>query len=347
MADELSSELVHLTVEARAHGWRTDHYLCRLYPNYSRALFQRSITQGNVTVNGLPTKAGRRLRVNDQVAVRLPEIPDSTLPAENIPLNIVFEDDAIIVINKPPDMIVHPGKGNYHGTLAGALQYHFDQLSDVAGKLRPGVVHRLDRDTSGVLVVAKDNQVHHRLSGQFERREVKKQYRALVWKKPEFDSDYIETHMRVHRKQREKMTVCEPGNNAREASTFYEVLERFDGFAYVALHPKTGRTHQLRVHMQHIGHSIVADRLYGGGARLRLTDVQKGRRAQPNAPIEGEDAADRSLRQTFIHRQALHAFRLRFRHPQSDEPMEFEASLPDDFQAALDALRKHAQEKLP
>jgi 23S rRNA pseudouridine1911/1915/1917 synthase len=328
---ELSSEPVLLTVEARAHGWRLDHYLCRLFPNYSRGLFQSAINQEAVLVNNLAVKPSRRLRVNDRVSVKLPEQPDSRLPPEDIPLDVLYEDSSLIVLNKPPDMIVHPGKGNYRGTLAGALQFHFDQLSDLAGSLRPGIVHRLDRDTSGVLVVAKDNQVHHRLSAQFERRDVRKEYLALVWRHLEFESDFIETYVRVHPKHREKMLVCEPGGNARQASTFYEVIERFhptpaSKFTYVRLLPKTGRTHQLRVHMQHIGHPIVADRMYGGRSMLNRSDLE------PNIPEE-EDAV-------LIPRQALHAHRLSFNHPETGKPLTFEAPLPADFQETLEALRR-------
>jgi 23S rRNA pseudouridine1911/1915/1917 synthase len=318
---------IELTVESRAHGWRVDHYLSRLFPNYSRALFQKAIEQQAILVNGIPVKRARRLRVNDRLYVRLPQLPDNSLPPEEIPLDILFEDEAIVVLNKPAGLIVHPGKGNYRGTLAGALQFHFDRLSDVAGRLRPGIVHRLDRDTSGVLVVAKDNQVHDRLSRQFESREVSKEYRAIVCGRVELDSDYIETHMRVHPKQREKMSVCGPGGNAREASTFYEVLERFDDFTYVRLRPKTGRTHQLRVHMRHLGHAILGDRLYGGRPMLRRRD------------ITGRDDSAACSTDLLIDRQALHAFRLRFRHPRSGQPQEFEAPLPQDFQATLDALR--------
>jgi len=318
---------IELTVESRAHGWRVDHYLSRLFPNYSRALFQKAIEQQAILVNGIPVKRARRLRVNDRLCVRLPQLPDSSLPPEEIPLDVLHEDDAIVVLNKPAGLIVHPGKGNYRGTLAGALQFHFDRLSDVAGRLRPGIVHRLDRDTSGVLVVAKDNQVHDRLSRQFESREVSKEYRAIVSGSVELDSDYIETHLRVHPKQREKMTVCGPGGNAREASTFYEVLERFDDFTYLRLRPKTGRTHQLRVHLQFLGHAILGDRLYGGMPMLRRGDITRG-----------EDSADGSS-DLLIDRQALHAFRLGFRHPRSGQPQEFEAPLPQDFQATLDALR--------
>ena len=174
------SEPVSVTVEARAHGWRVDHYLARLYPNYSRELFRKAIEQSAVQLNGLPVKAARRLRVNDRLSIRLPELPDNTLQPEDLPIQVVYEDDALAVINKPADMVTHPGKGNFKGTLAAAVQFHFDQLSTVAGQLRPGIVHRLDRDTTGVIIIAKDNSVHSRLSSQFEQREVKKEYRAIV-----------------------------------------------------------------------------------------------------------------------------------------------------------------------
>ncbi len=332
MSDELSAQPIVVTVEARAHGWRVDHYLCRLYPNYSRVLFQRAIAQQAVLVNGLPVKMSRRLRVNDLVSVRLPELPDQSLPAENIPLDVVFEDEHLVLINKPAGMIVHPGKGNYGGTLAAALQFHFDRLSDVAGQFRPGIVHRLDRDTSGLLVVAKDNQVHQRLSAQFERREVRKEYRAITWGVMQRDSDFIETHVRVHPKQREKMIVCEADGRAREAVTFYEVLERFYDFTYLRLFPKTGRTHQLRVHMQHLGHAIVADALYGGRASLARSYLSPaGRSLLRELPAAADDL--------LISRQALHAYRIEFRHPVSNELLEFEAPLPADFAATLAALR--------
>ncbi len=332
MSDELSAQPIVVTVEARAHGWRVDHYLCRLYPNYSRVLFQRAIAQQVVLVNGLPVKMSRRLRVNDLVSVRLPELPDQSLPAENIPLDVVFEDEHLVLINKPAGMIVHPGKGNYGGTLAAALQFHFDRLSDVAGQFRPGIVHRLDRDTSGLLVVAKDNQVHQRLSAQFERREVRKEYRAITWGVMQRDSDFIETHVRVHPKQREKMIVCEADGRAREAVTYYEVLERFYDFTYLRLFPKTGRTHQLRVHMQHLGHAIVADALYGGRASLARSYLSPaGRSLLRELPAAADDL--------LISRQALHAYRIEFRHPVSNELLEFEAPLPADFAATLAALR--------
>src|SRR5258708_2062011 len=175
MSEGLSAQPVVVTVEARAHGWRVDHFLTRLYPNYSRALFQKAIEQGTILVNGLAVKASRRLRVNDLLSVRLPEQADQTLPPEDLPLDIVYEDESLVVINKAAGMITHPGKANYRGTLAGALQFHFDSLSDLAGKLRPGIVHRLDRDTTRFVVLAPDKQNPQPFSRPFVRpREAQK-----------------------------------------------------------------------------------------------------------------------------------------------------------------------------
>lgn len=347
----LSSEPVRLIVEARAHGWRVDHYLSRLFPNYSRALFQRAIEQKSVLLNGLAAKTSKRLRVNDVLDVRLPELPDSSLPPEDIPLEVVFEDNAIVLINKPANMITHPGKGHYRGTLAGALQFHFDQLSNVAGQLRPGIVHRLDKDTTGVIVIAKNNQVHSRLSEQFEARTTVKEYRAIVWGELTNDTGIIDTFIHINPKAREKMQVCEPGGNARQAVTNYEVLERFAGFTYVRLLPKTGRTHQLRVHMAHLGHPIVADDLYGGCKCLRVADIDGtveqaeretllSRKSEAAAKKSGFDSVIDTLPDVLIRRQALHAFRLSFSHPESGIPRTFEAPLHADMQAVLETLRK-------
>jgi 23S rRNA pseudouridine1911/1915/1917 synthase len=353
----LSNKSVRVIVEARAHGWRVDHYLSRLFPNYSRALFQRAIEQGSVLVNALPVKASRRLRVNDCLDVRLPELPDSSLPPENIPLDILFEDDSLVVLNKPANMITHPGKGHYRGTLAGALQFHFDQLSNVAGQLRPGIVHRLDKDTSGVIVIAKNNQVHFRLSEQFESRTVHKEYRAIVWGELPRDRGVIDTFVRVNPKAREKMQVCEPGSNARQAVTHFEVVERFPGFTHVRLLPQTGRTHQIRVHLSHLGHPIVADDLYGGCKALRVADVDGSsnqaeresllsRKAEAAAKRAGLDSAVDALPHVLIRRQALHAFRLSFQHPENGMPLTIEAPWPSDFQATLNALQTFTAPKV-
>jgi len=344
--DSLSSEPISLIVEARSHGWRVDHFLSRTFANYSRALLQKSIEQQGVLVNGLPCKISKRLRVNDVVSVRLPQLPDETLPPEDIPIEILHEDDAMIVINKHAGMIVHPGKGNYRGTLAGALQFHFDKLSNVAGKLRPGIVHRLDRDTTGIIIVAKDNQVHHRLSEQFEHRLVKKTYLAVVHGDVDRDSDFIETHMRIHPGNRQKMCVCEPGGNARQASTYYEVLERFGDYSLVQLFPKTGRTHQLRVHMKHIGYPIVADKLYGGQSPVELFESED---TSSSADTSEEEILDVETQESSPHesvpisRHALHAWKLEVNHPLTGTRLHFEAPVPDDMQNLITLLRQNKE----
>ena len=304
---------IRVTVESRAHGWRLDHYLVRLYPNFSRSQFQSSIAAEAVTGNGLPAKASRRLRVNDVVELSLPEDAAPRVEPEDLPLSVIYEDEHLVAIDKPADMIVHPGRGQTTGTLVAALQFHFDSLSDVGGTLRPGIVHRLDRDTTGVIVVAKNNQVHHKLSRQFELREVTKRYHAICWGRLELDSDYIETHVGVSRRNREKMRVVPAGGKSRHAETFYEVIERFDRTSYLRLSPRTGRTHQLRVHMAHLNHPILADRLYGG-------DRPEGRELP-------------------IRRQALHARSLEVTHPVTGKAIRFEAPLPEDFCQVLECLR--------
>ena len=341
--DSLSSEPITLIVEARSHGWRVDHFLSRTFANYSRALLQKSIEQQGVLVNGLPCKISKRLRVNDLVSVRLPQLPDETLPPENIPIEILYEDQALVVVNKHAGMIVHPGKGNYRGTLAGALQFHFDSLSSIAGKLRPGIVHRLDRDTTGVIIIAKDNQVHHRLSEQFENRVVKKTYLAVVHGDVGRDSDYIETFTRVHSGNRQKMCVCDPGGNAREAITYYEIDERFGDYTVVRLFPKTGRTHQLRVHMRHIGHPIVADALYGGQTPDELFSAENADSSHVDDIEETDQPATPSEDSSPISRQALHAWKLEINHPLTGERLIFEAPLPDDMRNLISTLRNRQQ----
>ncbi|MCA9037957.1 MAG: RluA family pseudouridine synthase [Planctomycetaceae bacterium] len=328
-------EPLALTVEARAHGWRLDHYLSRLFANHSRAQLQKGIEAGSIKLNGLATRPSRRLRVNDRIWVQLPDAEESHIPPEDIPLDVLFEDDYLVVLNKAANMIVHPGKGNYGGTLAGALQFHFNQLSDVAGRHRPGIVHRLDRDTSGVILVAKDNQIHQKLSSQFERREVKKEYRAIVRGVPELDSDYIRTHVCVHPRVREKMMVCPEGGNAREAVTFYKTGETFlNRFALMELHPATGRTHQLRIHMLHIGTPIVADKLYMGQSSFCKSQVLGD--GKTDGAVSSSAGSDEDV---LIARQALHAYRLTIRHPVSGKEVQFEAPFPPDFERTLHWLR--------
>ena len=321
-------ERVSITVEARAHGWRIDHYLSRLFPNHSRAALQRAISSEHIRLNGLAARSSRRLRVNDRIDVRLPDSDESRIRPENIPIDVLYEDDALVVVNKRPGMVVHPGRGTYSGTLAAALQFHFDTLSDAAGRYRPGIVHRLDRDTSGVILVARDNQVHQIIAKQFEQREVRKEYRAIVRGIPELVSDYIRTDVCTHHRVREKMMVCAPSGRSRQAVTFYRTSEELGSWALMDLHPHTGRTHQLRVHMLHIGTPIVADVLYTGQRNFTMADVT------------GRESDTRLL----LARQALHAFRLTIRHPVSGKEMQFEAPLPSDMQQTLDVLRTQSQQ---
>lgn len=324
---ELSSTPCEFQVKARMVGKRIDAYLASRYPDYSRSVIQKVIDAKAVLINGQVVKASYKVRLGDEIRVWLPELADDAPVPEEIPLEVVYEDEALTVVNKPPGMVVHPAKGHWTGTLVNALQFHYDNLSTLAGENRPGIVHRLDRDTTGLLVVAKDDLAHRRLALHFEQRTIHKEYLALVSGVPQRDSDYIERTIGFHPTNREKMAIRLPEDGGKEAVTFYEVLERFDGFAYVRCKPATGRTHQIRVHLTHIGHPIVADKAYSGRDRLTLGDL-----AGPDAPD-----ADAVL----IDRQALHAHRLRFPHPLTEKEIELTAPLPADMTRVLDALRTH------
>ena len=320
-----------LTAGPEQAGERVDVALAGLFPEHSRSALQKAVKAGAVTLNGAPVKSGHRLKEGDVLIGTEPEAAAPTVPAEDLPLNVLYEDDALVVLNKAAGMIVHPGRGNPTGTLAAALQHRFDALSDTAGEHRPGIVHRLDRETSGVLVVAKENRTHAALSAQFAARTVKKEYAAIARGVPGFDSDWIETHVRVDPKLRERMQVCGAGGNARSARTFYEVAERFPpkdgrgtGYTLFRLFPHTGRTHQLRVHLRYLGHPIVADNMYAGGKVL--TEAEAHGATEPGG-------------RALIRRQALHARRLEFDHPVTGERRAFEAPLPADMAAVLDALR--------
>ncbi len=312
---------------------RLDHWLSSRFPEFSRSQWQKLISAGGVTVNDRQVKPSWKLRLGEKIAGGYPEPTSTELPpAPQISLDVLYEDEQIVVLNKQAGLIVHPGKANYGGTLVNALIHHFDELSGAGGAHRPGIVHRLDRDTTGVIVVAKDDQSHDRIAAQFHDRTVEKEYRAVVWGKLEFDTDFIETHIRAHSKHREKMVVCGPDPEARLAQTFYEVQERFRDFTYVKMLPKTGRTHQLRVHMQHLGHAIVADSLYRGHAEVHLADLLDSREHLTENP-------------RLIARQALHAYRLQIDHPRTGERMEFIAPMPQDMERLLAALREHRRER--
>jgi 23S rRNA pseudouridine1911/1915/1917 synthase len=324
---ELSPVPSEFTVKARMAGKRIDAYLSSRYPDYSRSVMQKVIDAEAVLVNGQPVKASYRVREGDVVRAWLPELSDGAAAPEDIPLEVVYEDAAFTVVNKPAGMVTHPAKGNWTGTLVNALQFHFDTLSTVAGENRPGIVHRLDRDTTGLLIVAKDDLAHRQLALQFEQRTIHKEYLALVAGAPERDSDYVEKTIGFHPTNREKMAIRTPQDGGKEAVTYYEVVERFRGFALVRCKPQTGRTHQIRVHLAHVGHPVLADKAYSGRDRLTLGDL-----LGPDAP-----GADEVL----LDRQALHAYHLKLTHPLTGRPLEFTAPLPPDMARTLAALREH------
>ena len=325
MSDRLlSSEPVELVVQLAEHGQRLDVLLARHFLQYSRGHLRRVITAGGVKVDGKGGKPAFRLSAGQRVSIVLPEIPRHTAQPENIPLDILYYDDEIAAVSKPPGMVVHPARGHWQGTLVGALQYHFgERLSRAGGPTRPGVVHRLDRDTSGVILVARSDRAHARLAAQFQARTIEKEYFALVSGRPDRDSDFIDCPIGVHPVQREKMAIRRHASHSRTAQTYYEVLERFDGYAAVKVLPKTGRTHQIRVHLNHVGCPVLCDRQYGGRSQLTRGELRR-------------DPADTTV---LLSRQALHARRIKFLHPTTDRPMDIEAPLPADLAAVLAELR--------
>ncbi|MDK1030545.1 MAG: RluA family pseudouridine synthase [Planctomycetia bacterium] len=303
---------------------RLDRFLHARFPKHSRAFFQRLIKAGEVTVNGRTAKASRELAAGDAVTLKWAPPRNATIEPEAIPIDVIYEDEHILAVNKPAGLIVHPGRGNPTGTLANALAYHAKRLSTLAGPWRPGIVHRLDRDTTGVILVAKDDTAHAHLSRQFEHRSVHKEYLAVVEGELELISDRIEKPLGRDAHIRERYAVAKSGGKAAES--FYEVAERFRGFTLLRVSPKTGRTHQIRIHLASIGHRVVADKQYGSRSSISIAD------------LTGDETAGT---EPIIQRQALHAHRIRFRHPITGDEMELHAPLPEDMQRLLEALRRY------
>ncbi len=322
------SRVVELVAKCRLDGMRLDQYLVGVLPDLSRSVVKRVIDGSGVSVNGKAAKASYRVRHGDQIRVTPPPPSHPDPVPEDIPLDILYEDDFLAVVNKPADMVVHPAKGHWSGTLVNALRFHFDSLSNLNGDYRPGVVHRLDRDTSGVIIIAKQDVAHRDLSMQFETRKIFKEYIALTAGVLDRDSDYIEGRIGHHTHDRIKMTIADDDDeDAKDACSYYEVIERFRGFTFCRVQPRTGRTHQIRVHLASVGCPVLADKVYSGRDALRLSDL---------APLP-EGAEDEPL----LTRQALHAHRLRFRHPTHGNMLEIEAPLPEEFRRTLAALRQH------
>lgn len=293
-----------------AAGLRLDQWLTRSVPGLSRSRWQALIREGHVRVDGDLRRPAHEVRGGETVEYLIPPAEPLDLEAEDIPLDIVYEDEHLIAVNKAPGMVVHPAPGHAAGTLVHALLHHCQRLRGIGGTLRPGIVHRLDKDTSGVLIAAKDEPALHGLQVQFKHRRVEKEYLAIVRGVPAPASGTIHTLIGRSEHYRKKMDVCV--GRGKPAITHYEVIEAFDDASWLRVRIDTGRTHQIRVHLAHLGHPVLGDPLYGGR--------RKG--MSPRA-----------------HRQMLHAARLALTHPLTGEPLILEASLPADMRSLLAELR--------
>lgn len=289
-------------VEPSESKKRIDLFLSNIQSEISRSQVQRLIEQAHVSVNGEPVLAKYKVKPGDRVQLRVPDPTPMDLLAEAIPLNIVFEDECMVVIDKPAGMVVHPAPGHATGTLVHALLHHCRDLSGIGGVERPGIVHRLDKDTSGLVLVAKSEMAHRSLASQFKLREIKKVYLALVRGNVLQDKGVIDLAIGRHKIHRKKMAIQQEGG--RSATTNFEVIDRYPHFSYLRLFPKTGRTHQIRVHVAQMGHPILSDSTYGGKLDARHMKLP---------------------------RQALHAHQLEIRHPVSGELKTFVSPLPEDL----------------
>ncbi len=323
-----------IVIRRKLPGRRLDKYLHGRYrTTMSRTMIQRLIKQGDITVNGKPTKNSYEMDAGDVVDLVFPPPEPYDVTPEDIPLNIIYEDDFVLAINKSPGIIIHPARRTQGGTIANGLAFYANSLSRGEDPFRPGIVHRLDKNTTGVLIVAKTDEAHWRLALQFEQRTTEKTYIAVVHGSPEFDEDVIEIaigqHPTVHDRYiatgfAERMGGRFKRLLGKPAVTRYKVVERYGGFALMRLFPKTGRTHQLRIHMSHIGHPVVGDPFYGG-RHVSIRDVT-GRPGDPEEPR--------------FNRQMLHAYRLVVTHPIRQTRLELEAPMPDDMAELVELLRK-------
>jgi 23S rRNA pseudouridine1911/1915/1917 synthase len=304
MVNMRSMEKVAEKPEARLDTW-----LAEAVPEHSRSRWQSLIKDGRVTVNGAPCKANQKIRAGDRAEWTVPDPAAAAPLAEDIGLNVLFEDKHMIVINKPAGLVVHPAVGNETGTLVNALLHHCKDLTGIGGEIRPGIVHRLDKDTSGVMVIAKNETAMNELARQFKERETAKEYLTIVWGVPYGKRGTVETTIGRHPIHRKKMAANV--RNGREAVSHFDVLEAFGDAALVQIKIETGRTHQIRVHMAHIKNPVIGDTVYG---RARASSIK----------------ADR---------QMLHAAKLSLNHPKTGKRMTFEAPLPEDMEALLRTLR--------
>ncbi len=312
-----NNETIILRVSENGANTRLDAYLAAHIQGWSRARLQRLIEDGDVLVDGRAAKPSHKLRADDEIEVELTSPPSTAFIPENIPVEIIYEDDDLIIVNKPAGMVVHPAAGNQSGTLANGLAYHFQQLSSRAGPIRPGIVHRLDKETSGLMVVAKTEDTHEKLADQFRAREVFKSYVALVHGVLVKSTGQINQPIARDPRNRIRMAVVRGG---RSALSIYRVRKRYNRFTLLDVELKTGRTHQIRVHLAWLKHPVVGDEVYGGGRDNTVAE------AKLRAKIRK------------LGRQCLHAEKLGFRHPRTNTPMSFSVPLPDKFTDLLHEL---------
>lgn len=310
MAEEFKAE--EFKIEAQQSGMRLDKLLSELFPDLTRSYLQSLIKDGCVRVNGGKAKAGQKTGTGDLVAVEIPEPEEPSIEPENIPLDILYEDDDLIVVNKPKGMVVHPAPGHYSGTLVNALLYHCrDSLSGINGVLRPGIVHRIDRNTTGSLIVCKNDAAHRFIADQLSVHSITRKYRAVVHGVLAQDGT---VNAPIGRRPQNRKEMAAGVSHGKEAVTHYRVLEQFRDFTYIECQLETGRTHQIRVHMKSIGHPILGDDVYGPSKC-------------PFKQLQG---------------QTLHAMTIGFIHPSAREYMEFEAPLPEYFTQLLEKLRSRS-----
>lgn len=305
-------KLESFEVEAEQEGERLDKFLSIIYPEFSRAFFQKLIKSKQASVNETPQKASYCVKIDDIVTVEIPDAVETTIEPENIPLDILYEDDDVLIVNKPKGMVVHPSAGHYSGTLVNAIMYHCkDTLSGINGEIRPGIVHRIDMDTTGSLIVCKNDEAHVNIAQQIKEHSVNRIYVGIVCGNVKEDSGTVEGAIGRHPIERKKMAINE--KNGKPAITHYKVLERFKNYTYMQFKLETGRTHQIRVHMASIGHPLLGDTLYSSG-RLPFKHLQG---------------------------QCLHAKTIGFIHPKTGEYMEYSAPLPEYFEKLLCLLKSN------
>lgn len=293
---------IEVLIDSDYEGERVDKYLSVIFLDSSRAALQKAVEAGNALINGKPVAKNYRLRAGDRLSFSPLAVRPLDVTPENIPLDIAYEDDDLLVVNKPKGMVVHPAPGNYDGTLVNALLYHCpDSLSGINGVLRPGIVHRIDKDTSGLLIVAKNDFAHRALASQIAEHSFKREYRAIVTGHLKEDSGTIVAPIGRNPNDRKKMAVTD--KNSKNAVTHYETIEKYVGYSYLKLRLETGRTHQIRVHMAYLGHPLAGDTVYGHPPKNELS----------------------------LGGQCLHAGLIGFVHPRTNEYMEFQSPLPDYF----------------